>query len=242
MKFTGALLSLVNGLDMPVDGGRFIPIRIVDQETKAGFKGQRTYLEMEDLGVSMFNDDAVVQQYHGSFTKEAFTAMFMQYGCYCNTRVTGGGAVPGPEDPNDELCNTLYKCYKCINIDYDHEGAYAAEEMVYTAEYNSNEKTINCHDRGHLESEECPHNICQCDRLFLNSLLDVYKQCLLGDTSKCHSEQWYYSNGFDRMECFGAKKTVINDQCCGVYPDRVPYNATRHECCNNHKLRQPGSC
>ena len=47
---------------------------------------------------------------------------FMNYACYCNTRVTGGGAVPGTEDPNDELCNDLYKCYKCINIDYDHEG------------------------------------------------------------------------------------------------------------------------
>ena len=47
---------------------------------------------------------------------------FMNYACYCNTRVTGGGAVPGAEDPNDELCNDLYKCYKCINIDYDHEG------------------------------------------------------------------------------------------------------------------------
>ena len=46
----------------------------------------------------------------------------MNYACYCNTRVTGGGAVPGAEDPNDELCNDLYKCYKCINIDYDHEG------------------------------------------------------------------------------------------------------------------------
>ncbi len=47
----------------------------------------------------------------------------MNYACYCNTRVTGGGNVPfGSNDHNDELCNDLYKWYKCINIDYDHTG------------------------------------------------------------------------------------------------------------------------
>ena len=47
----------------------------------------------------------------------------MEYACYCNIIVTGGGSVPADfQDPNDALCSDLYKCYKCINIDYDHEG------------------------------------------------------------------------------------------------------------------------
>merc|ERR1712113_333005 len=131
--------------------------------------GGRTFKEMEDLAVKMFNDDEIVQNHLGSnfFTKEKWTDMFMQYGCYCNTRVSGGGSVPGPSDPNDELCNDLYKCYKCINIDYNHEGNYAAEEMVYAASYDSNTKSIQCQDNAHDVSEECPHNICRCDRNFI---------------------------------------------------------------------------
>ena len=57
---------------------------------------------------------------------------------------------------------------------------------------------------------------CHRTALLLKLIYDLFHH--FQDTSKCHSEQWYYSNGFDRMECFGAKKTVINDQCCGVYP------------------------
>ena len=47
----------------------------------------------------------------------------MEYACYCNKIVSGGGAVPDG-DENDAVCLDLYKCYKCINIDYDHSGKF----------------------------------------------------------------------------------------------------------------------
>ena len=52
--------------------------------------------------------------------------------------------------------------------------------MVYTANYEPSSKTIQCQDQAHLSEEECPHNICQCDRQFIYRLLDNYKQCILG--------------------------------------------------------------
>ena len=67
----------------------------------------------------------------------------MGYACYCNRRVLGGGVAPTGQDANDDLCNDLYKCYKCINIDYDHTGQYAAEQMVYHAHYDSNGSKLN---------------------------------------------------------------------------------------------------
>ena len=51
--------------------------------------------------------------------------------------------APTGQDANDDLCNDLYKCYKCINIDYDHTGQYAAEQMVYHAHYDSNGSKLN---------------------------------------------------------------------------------------------------
>ena len=59
-------------------------------------------------------------------------------------------------------------------------GTYAAEVMVYTANYHPATKSILCQDQAHLSEEERPHNICQCDRQFIQRLLDNYKQCILG--------------------------------------------------------------
>ena len=38
---------------------------------------------------------------------------------------------------NSKPNKDLYTCYKCINIDYDHEGTYAATEMVYQAKISA---------------------------------------------------------------------------------------------------------
>ena len=54
---------------------------------------------------------------------------FMNYACYCNEIVSGGGNVPGDADPNDALCLDLYKCYKCINIDYQGGHEHGGSEL-----------------------------------------------------------------------------------------------------------------
>ena len=103
----------------------------------------------------------------------------MEYACYCNRLVTGGGAVPGKEDPNDALCLDLYKCYKCINIDYDIAGKY--NTISYDAKYDESENSIKCKDDKNDPSTDLgnlPFNICDCDRKFANNLLENYKQCL----------------------------------------------------------------
>ena len=63
----------------------------------------------------MFNNDP---QIDGSYSGESWTAEFMEYGCYCNKFVRGGGRVEA-EDVHENLCLELYACYKCIGIDYD---------------------------------------------------------------------------------------------------------------------------
>lgn len=126
----------------------------------------------------MFNDDPEVQANNEVFTNASWKAQFMGYACYCNSRVLGGGNPPTGEDANDDLCNSLYKCYKCINVDYDHTGQYAAEVMEYTAHYDPTDKEIKCTNNQHNHSEECPHNVCQCDRRFIMGLLTNYKDCI----------------------------------------------------------------
>ena len=45
---------------------------------------------------------------------------YTNYGCYCwidgvDAGVIGGGAT---KDATDYHCKELYRCYKCVNIDY----------------------------------------------------------------------------------------------------------------------------
>ena len=52
-----------------------------------------------------------------------FIEKFTNYGCYCwildpERGVIGGGQT---RDQIDGLCGQLYKCYKCLNLDYGHD-------------------------------------------------------------------------------------------------------------------------
>ena len=55
-------------------------------------------------------------------------------------------------------------------------------------------------------------------------------------------DRWKVKNGFNRKSCFEEKHTVMNDQCCGSYPNRIAYAPERHTCCSDGVLREPGNC
>lgn len=57
------------------------------------------------------------------FSVADFVDKFTNYGCYCwilgvDKGVIGGGQT---RDQIDGLCGQLYKCYKCLNIDYGNQ-------------------------------------------------------------------------------------------------------------------------
>ena len=73
----------------------------------------------------------------------------MEYGCYCNKALRGGGKV-GTDDSHENLCLELYACYKCINIDYKYqEGQYAGTELKYNADLTKNNK-FTCRKKNYL--------------------------------------------------------------------------------------------
>ena len=63
--------------ELPIEGlyRRSSLTLVIDKETKASLKGQRTYKELEDLAVKMFNDDDTIKANKGNnyFTKESWT-------------------------------------------------------------------------------------------------------------------------------------------------------------------------
>jgi hypothetical protein len=42
--------------------------------------------------------------YADSYNAETWAKEFMEYGCYCNKLVRGGGRLPGGTDPHEKIC------------------------------------------------------------------------------------------------------------------------------------------
>lgn len=203
----------------------------------------RTFTQLENMAAEIFNADSEITK---EYTSESWTQEFMDYGCYCNKVLRGGGKLP-TDDRHEKLCLELYSCYKCINIDYDHTGSYAANEMVYEAEIDTDTNTMDClndlhavddsrHDGSHhnvVNPANCPRHICECDRLFVIKLLDNHKKCLKGQNDYCLNDTYRKSEGWKASDCEGIGMNVIDhDSCCGEYPGRRPYLTTEKKCCS----------
>lgn len=209
----------------------------------------RTFAQLEDLAAQVFNLDPEI---NSSFTAKSWSEEFMNYGCYCNKLLRGGGRLPS-KDNHEELCMDLYACYKCINIDYDHTGTYAATKMVYEAIVNTTTNSMQCqnelhhaprhafHDHDHAPifhdhvviPQNCPRNICECDRTFINKALDMYKKCKRGHTEYCLNDKYRKSKGWKSKRCLDFGVNVVDhDACCGDYPFRRPYVSSERKCCH----------
>jgi hypothetical protein len=109
-------------------------------------RGARTVKQLEDMAAEIFNGDPELQQLGARQfdSGKEWRDEFLSYGCYCNNKMDGGGKVPWYDnkgelvlDPNDQGCFNLYRCYRCIAIDFDHEKEYAAMKMAYSHEISN---------------------------------------------------------------------------------------------------------
>jgi len=144
---------------------------------------------------------------------------------------------------SDFHCKELYRCYKCVNLDYDKNYT----DVSYNVDLNVDEsgaRTIDCSVNGKSDAE----NICECDKRFAESLAAVNRGCALGeeDNAKhgpyCMDENLRTITGtrtdngqpgtFDsRNMCVKQMPEHNKDHCCGLYPNRVPYDSNFAECC-----------
>jgi len=216
---------------------------------------QRTFRQLQDFAAEIFNADPDVSTV---YTGDSWTKEFMEYGCYCNKAMRGGGK-PDPLNPDvhENLCLELYACYKCINIDYDHsvtaDGTYAAVKMQYSAEITGDNR-LSCLDKladghslrheGHHDEEttsgddidprNCPRHVCECDKHFVHTLLKHHKKCLAGEARFCLNDKYRYDNGWvPEQDCQDIGMNQLeHDKCCGTYPIRKAYSSDRLMCCD----------
>lgn len=194
-----------------------------------------------------FGNDAQNPKNNANFEAEInrLEGLYTNYGCYCWIDGVAAGVIGGgkTKDMTDYHCKELYRCYKCVNIDY----AKNYTDVSYNVDLNvdsDGQRTIDCKVNGKQDAE----NICECDKRFAESLADVNNGCAAGADADprhgayCMDEGMRTITGirqdngnpgtFDsRNTCEKAMPEHNKDHCCGLYPNRLPYDSNFAECC-----------
>merc|ERR1712193_13398 len=79
---------------------------------------------------------------------------YTNYGCYCWIDGTDAGVIGGGKtiDVTDHHCKELYRCYKCVNIDY----AKNYTDVSYNVDFNVGDdgrRSIDCKVNGKQDAE-----------------------------------------------------------------------------------------
>ena len=123
---------------------------------------------------------------------------YTNYGCYCwingvEEGVTGGGRV---KDVSDHHCKELYRCYKCVNIDYSKNYTDVSYTVDFTTDDNGN-RQLDCSANSKQDAE----NICECDKRFAENIAITEQSCDAGDDADemygdhCQDESFRTENG-----------------------------------------------
>lgn len=171
--------------------------------------------------------------------------LYTNYGCYCwidgvDAGVIGGGKT---KDMSDYHCKELYRCYKCVNIDYNKNYTDVSYNVDLSVDENG-ARSIDCK----VNSKQDAENICECDKRFAEDIAAVTNGCAAGEPADerhgayCMDENMRTITGvrqdngnkgtFDsRNTCEKAMPDHQKENCCGIYPNRLPYDSNFAECC-----------
>lgn len=196
-------------------------------------------------------------------TKDAGTVskMIQNYGCHCfpnsdsaQDRIVGG--LGQPVDDLDGQCRSLYRCKKCVDIEFP--GACDADQGKY--KYTVTGATIDCSSN----TEPCKEAQCECDKDFAMQMGtfwdDANHNVFYWLNKKNIATQANAGNAvFDyTATCVPSGANLTPDACCGnAFPSKIPYNtgnraccansartynSVTEECCADGSIKAPGTC
>lgn len=210
----------------------------------------------DDLG-RKFN--SIVGMAHSQITtnlsKNDFGDRINKYGCHCFPGGSKAAGGVGPAvDALDSLCKKLYKCHKCIQIEFG----------VDAVDVNDGRYTWALNDDGSLNCEKNQNNparkaLCQCDVAYAESMKTLW------DDDQFNEYYWLNNRHARREDTFDYDSTCVAsgngggaaaDSCCGEdFPNKEPFDSTQRaccastvyniftqECCNDGGIAGIGSC
>ena len=198
--------------------------RRADIDGEKGFRPLATMkLYMSGAGNNR-NDPSDLAQFESLL--DDLSAKYTNYGCYCWINGMEGGVVGGgkTKDVTDHHCKELYRCYKCVNVDY----AKNYTDVSYTVDFTmkNGQRQLDCS----VNSKQDAENICECDKRFAENIAAAEASCAANEPADpewgdhCMSESFRTGNAggsFDpQNQCDKQFHGHDKDKCCGFYPNR----------------------
>lgn len=174
-----------------------------------------------------------------SWDSKTVSKRLQNYACHCfpgNNRVAGGA---GPaQDGIDSLCKKLARCHKCISADYGIS-SFSAEwdadigKYRWAADANGDLSCAN-------NDDQYKTDLCQCDAAFATALGAQWNDADWDNSMWGNRKNAGYTLDYDNT-CVGMAGPESTD-CCGTYPNRMPFQTVSHECCADQSVATIGSC
>jgi len=151
------------------------------------------------------------------------------YGCWCNMGANLLKGIGLVIDDYDQACQNMQRCLRCAEMDADKNG-YDCNPRTddYTARMRFNGKSLlaNCDEMN--EGNPCGTSLCTCETQFISEVMDNLWSGAFYDSSNLHE------NGFEReTSCMSGVIGQPQFECCGLYPQRFPYNVNQQDCCTD---------
>merc|ERR1711990_283060 len=218
--------SWIDSLDRTLSTDR---TRRAEIDGELGFQTLATMmLYMNGFGADL-NNPELHNQYNNKVAE--LKQKYTNYGCYCwidgaDAGVIGGGRT---KDMTDHHCKELYRCYKCVNIDYGKN--YTDVDYIVDMNEDANgNRELDCSANSKTDRE----NICECDKRFAENIAKARSDCDAGAPADddfgehCMDEQYRTASGsgsfVPQLSCDKKFHGHDKDKCCGIYPDRYPYD------------------
>lgn len=164
--------------------------------------------------------------------KKTVIKRMLNYGCHCfpggkKTRTVGG---KGPAmDEIDNVCRTQFQCHKCVELDTGCDPDTTAYKAQFRGGKKALVKQVVCKD----PENSCKRQMCECDKRMAENLKKVWFK-----PDAYNLYHWNEKRNQKRNPTFDYKATCLvpgnspqPDQCCGVFPDVIPYNQATKSCC-----------
>jgi len=162
-----------------------------------------------------------------------------EYGCWCSfgpQLLNGGGT---PVSPHDEFCMSMTKCLRCAEADTAGCDAITTTYDI-AADFNpdNGQQALEAACDAVNGNDPCKTHVCMCETNLLSSIVNAVWDGVVYDASFLHGQD------FDTSQCShsggdgggtGSGGSTDNDpkDCCGFYPDRVPFVANNgRKCCS----------
>lgn len=203
--------------------------------------------------VKMVHDQ--ISRAGSSWDSKTVSKRIQNYACHCfpgNNRVAGGA---GPaQDGIDSLCKKLARCHKCISADYgisaitaEWDAAIGKSTMKrrlagwdedigkyrWSADANGD---LTCA----ANDDQYKKDLCECDAAFATALGQQWNDADWNNAMWGNRKNSDYTLDYDNT-CVGAQGAQ-QTECCGFYPERMPFSVATQECCEDGTTASIGSC